>query len=280
MPGRSRTASRYESVATRRRPSPSAAMSTPVRIGRASSLRAAGTTWRRASASSDGVERDGVARRARRAGGTRRPGTPGRENCERPAVMRASSPSTSTSTAPGWQRLARRRTRAAPAGRPRRPRARTPSVIVTEIVSSRSLPVSAARRPASSTRIPGQHRQRTTAAGDGTSRRAERLDEDVTLASELHVALFLLSQGICIQRVVVVVGLWIVDDQASPQVTAQIRRPRAVPRLPQAQARARDAAGDDRRLCPPSRRCRPQVVHARVSTERRSRRRACASVDR
>ncbi len=46
-PARSRTASRYESVATMRRPSFSAVSSTPVRIGRASSVLAARTTWRK-----------------------------------------------------------------------------------------------------------------------------------------------------------------------------------------------------------------------------------------
>ena len=48
--GRSRTASRYESVATMRTPSSSAAMSTPVSTARASSVLAARTTWRSASA--------------------------------------------------------------------------------------------------------------------------------------------------------------------------------------------------------------------------------------
>ena len=47
--GRSRTASRYESVATILRPSSSDAMSTPVSTARASSVDAARTTWRSAS---------------------------------------------------------------------------------------------------------------------------------------------------------------------------------------------------------------------------------------
>ena len=50
MSGRSRTASRYESVATMRTPSSSAANSTPVITPRASSVLAARTTWRSASA--------------------------------------------------------------------------------------------------------------------------------------------------------------------------------------------------------------------------------------
>ncbi len=53
LSGRSRTARRYESVATIRTPSSSAVISTPVRTARASSLLAARTTWRSASATDD-----------------------------------------------------------------------------------------------------------------------------------------------------------------------------------------------------------------------------------
>ena len=193
-PGRSRTASRYESVATSRSPSASAVTSTPVRIGRASSPEAAGTTWRRAAASSPASSVTPSAP-ARGGGGTRRRETPAARTPSAEAVMRACSPSTSTSTAPLGSDLHDIGRPGARAGRRPRPRA---VHAVADRHRDRQLEVVAGERQRVTLELgadPGQDRQCTAAAGGGPSRGAERLDEDVSLASELHVALFLCTVG-------------------------------------------------------------------------------------
>ena len=183
VPGRSRTASRYESVETSRRPPPSAASSTPVRIGRDSSFEAAGTTWRRPSANCAGVERDAVAARLRQL----------RELLGRDQVQRELGPTAADA------RLGRRRSTA----RPRRVRAdRTMSsaslagitalpsslagdLTVAVIVRSRSLPVSSSWSPSQLEAQARQHRERAAAAR-GAAGRGQRFDEHVLFTSESH----------------------------------------------------------------------------------------------
>ncbi len=60
------------------------------------------------------------------------------------------------------------------------------TAISTEIVSSRSVPVSVSRSPASSHADAGEHGQGGAATGRGPAGGAEGLDEDIALASELH----------------------------------------------------------------------------------------------
>ena len=96
----SRMASRYESVATSRIPLPSAAISTPVSRGRASSLDAARTTWRRALA------RLAAGRKVAGLGGSGSEGKSStgkvrRLNRDRAAPISTLSPSDSMVTAPG-----------------------------------------------------------------------------------------------------------------------------------------------------------------------------------
>ncbi len=151
MPGRSRTASRYESVATSRSPPPSAVNITPVRIGRDSSLDAAGTTWRSPSAncpvSSVTLSPPGSASCGYSSTGIRCS-----ENSERPPTMRPSVPSVDSSTAPGSS--SRMISRARRAGRTALPSSSPATLTVAEIVRSRSLPVISSRSPSSCSRSP------------------------------------------------------------------------------------------------------------------------------
>src|SRR4051794_27122496 len=151
VPGRSRTESRYESVATSRSPPASAASSTPVRIGRASSELAAGTTCLSASASSPAFKVSGSpATSARR--GYSSAGSTRIANSERPEVMWASSSSTTTTTAPAG----RART-ISPARRPGRtltPSSSPLTLTDTWMVRSESLPVSCSEPALSSARMP------------------------------------------------------------------------------------------------------------------------------
>ena len=157
-PCRSRTARRYESVATRRRPSPDAVRSTPVRIGRASSFDAAGTTWRSASA------RPAASTRTPTSGTSGSRGKSATANVRnvvenRPHSTNASSPVNSTVTvspSSRWRMSANRRacTTALPSPSPW-------AGACTRIVSSRSEPtnstpasVSVTRRPESTGRAP------------------------------------------------------------------------------------------------------------------------------
>ena len=138
-PGRSRIASRYESVATSRSPPSCAASNTPVRIGRASSFDAAGTTCRSASANA--------------AAPTVTPlvGTSGNRGksfadnvrsvvAKRPASMRASSSSNSTVTVSASRRARMSANRRA--GSTTLPSPSPCAGAVTRIVSSRSEPTS------------------------------------------------------------------------------------------------------------------------------------------
>ena len=150
-PSRSRTARRYESVATNRRPPADAASNTPVRIGRASSRDAAGTTWRSASVSAPAA--------------TFTPAPPGSVNRgksaadnvrndvrNRPASTRASSSVNSTDTVPGSSLCTiSENNRAGTTALP------SPSVSAgasTRIVSSRSDPTSSTPDAVGDTRKP------------------------------------------------------------------------------------------------------------------------------
>ena len=100
LPSMSRMASRYESVATNRMPPASAATSTPVRRGRASSPEAARTTWRSAPARLD------AGRKVTGCGGSGSDGKSSGGNVRRLKRDRAApisifSPSDSMVTAPG-----------------------------------------------------------------------------------------------------------------------------------------------------------------------------------
>ena len=178
-------------MATSRRPLASAARRTPVRIGRASSLDAARTTWDSAVASSalasvTGSPVASVSRGNSSAGSTRR------LNSERPAEMRASSSATSTSTLPAGR--ARTMSEARRPGRTTTPSPSPDTVTSTEIVSSRSVPVRRSWSPVSSHADAGEHGQGGAAPSRRSAGGAEGLDEDITLASELHaVARFLPS---------------------------------------------------------------------------------------
>ena len=182
-PSRSRTARRYESVATKRIPVPVAVTRTPVRIGRASSRDAAGITWRSAaesgSASTVTAVPSGSPTRGNSSAGRSR--TPARAG---PATMRASSPSTSKVTAPAFSRVA------SPsksfAGTTAWPASSTCAGIVTRMVRSRSEPTSSTAWSFARHVHTGQHRERAAANRDSSLRRPDRLGEGVTLASELH----------------------------------------------------------------------------------------------
>jgi len=138
-------------VATRRRPPLSAAMSTPVRMGRASSELAAGTTWDRAS------DRSAPARvTACSAGapsrGNSSAGSSRMDEVKRPEVIWASSPSTAISTRP--ESRDRTTSEAILAGMTATPSAWPATWVVTDTVRSRSLPVSRRVSPSSSRRTP------------------------------------------------------------------------------------------------------------------------------
>src|SRR4051812_3281476 len=150
-PGRSRTASRYESVATSRKPPSSDASSTPVRIGRASSELAAGTTCFNAAASSLAEIVSGSPAGSGNLGYS----SAGRiriVNSARPEVIRASSSSMSTTTAPAGK--ARTISAASRPGSTTKPSLSPLTLIDTSIVRSVSLPVSCNSLPASCARMP------------------------------------------------------------------------------------------------------------------------------
>ena len=151
VPGRSRTANRYESVATRRSPSPSAAINTPVRIGRLSSTLAADTTCRSASANA-AASSSTVCSAGSGNCGNSWAGIVRTENCDRPELMRASSSVSSTSTAFGSS--ARTMSVTNFAGRTPTPSEPPDTVVDTAIVRSRSLPVNRRSLPANSRRTP------------------------------------------------------------------------------------------------------------------------------
>jgi hypothetical protein len=214
VPGRSRIARRYESVATSRRPVASAARSTPVRIGRASSLDAARTTCDSAVASSalakvTGSPPGSAIRGNSSAGSTRR------LNSERPAEMRASSASTSTSTLPAGR--ARTMSDANRPGRTTTPSPLPETAISTEMVSSRSVPVSRSWSPLSSTRTPdrtGSDVPRPAAARPALPRastRTSRSHRNFTPWLAFYRRVVLRKEG-------VVVVLWIGDGLPSSQV--------------------------------------------------------------
>lgn len=144
MPGKSRTARRYESVDTKRSPSPSAARSTPVRIGRESSPDAAFTTCLSASDSAAALSvtpsPSGWSSRGKSSAGIVRI-----ENSDRPAVICTSSPSTTTSTAPGLN--ARTMSAMSLLGITTTPSVSPETVSVCEIVRSRSDPVTRSASP-------------------------------------------------------------------------------------------------------------------------------------
>ena len=100
-PRRSRPASRYEWVATRRSPSASAAIETPVRMGRESSPDAARVTCRSASARAVARERHRHPHWGPAAAGKSAAGWVRTVKCDRPAAIRNSSSSASRDTAPG-----------------------------------------------------------------------------------------------------------------------------------------------------------------------------------
>ena len=166
-PARSRTASRYESVATSRSPPAVAVSSTPVRIGRASSRDAAGTTWR--SASANGAAASTVHARRRLTSGSRGKSSAGSvrsvvARTGRPRSAASSSP-TSTVTAPARAR-----------GRCRNSRAGSTALPVAldlgrDLHPDRELEIGADQLDAvvadAATRRPGQHRER---AGPGRDR--------------------------------------------------------------------------------------------------------------
>ncbi len=176
VPGRSRTDNRYESVATRRSPSGSAAINTPVRIGRESSELAAGTTWRNAASSAPGAM---VTPSPTTSGscGYSSAGMVRSVNDDGPASRWTDPSSSATSTAPG----ATTRTTSASsfAGTTTTPSSWPATSIDTVIVRSRSLPVmtssspvSARRRPASTAREPrfDTARPAVVSASSSTSR--------------------------------------------------------------------------------------------------------------
>ena len=190
VPGRSRTASRYESVATSRSPSSSAAISTPVRIGRASSVLAARTTWRSASANAGAGSVTALGRRLGQRGIVveRRAAAPRTANGRRvmrdlvvvdrrPRPRPARSDAHDVGDEPGRHDDRRRRARRRPA----------------TVEPDRQLEVGAGDGELVAGQLeahPGQHRERAGAARRRPAGGGQRLGEDVTLASELHSAAF------------------------------------------------------------------------------------------
>ena len=162
-------------MATRRRPPASAASSTPVRIGRASSRLAARTTWVRAAekvaASRVTASAAGSGRRRNSSAGRRRT-----VNCDRPAEMTASLPSAATSTADGS--TARTMSAASRAGTTHTPSASPLTVASTWTVRSRSLPASLSVSPETSMRTPdraGRAPPRVAAARAAVPRASRRV---------------------------------------------------------------------------------------------------------
>src|SRR5262245_37386640 len=244
-PGRSRTASRNESVATSRRPPCSAESNTPGRIGRASSLDAAGTTCRNAAASSvaSSVTASPVACGNR---GNSSTGNTRSVNSERPAVIRACSPSTSTSTAPGGSD--RTTSDVSRAGRTATPSVvpLTPSPMTTAMVSSRSWPVRVRASPCSSVRMPdstGSAPPRLAVARPAVPRASTRTSR----SHRNFTPSLAFSAFVVVPVSVVVVGA--VDCGPRLVVAGQrhVSRPRCVPRLPQVEGRAREPPGDTER---------------------------------
>jgi hypothetical protein len=148
---RSRSARRYESVATNLVPEPSAATSTPVRSGRASSFDAARTTCRRAS---DNAAAGSVTWSGRGSGRTGKSSTAKvrTTNFERAAEISTSSSPPSNVTAPGSSD--RTMSTARRAGVTNAPSSRPITSTSTRTVRSRSVPTTVSPFPATSTRTP------------------------------------------------------------------------------------------------------------------------------
>ena len=174
-------------MATRRSPPSSAAMSTPVRIGRESSLDAARVTWRRASVRpSTGrvtVSPVGTGRRGKSPAGWVRT-----VKCDRPEAMRISSSSASTATAPGSR--ARTMSVTSRPGATATPSALPLTVVSTVIVRSRSVPGDLKGVPADRQAHATQHRQGAAPAGHGPPGGAQGFDQHIAFASELHRSAF------------------------------------------------------------------------------------------
>ena len=162
----------------------------PVRIGRASSVLAARTTWRSASPTRRRSQRDRIGRRLRLHGVVVE--ASGRTaNCERPPEIVTSSAGwldSSTSTAPaGSERTMSATSRAGTTT--------APSTIAADRDRQldRQLEVGTGDRQlvtASSRRRPDEHRQRPRSAGRRPPSGGQRFGEDVTFATELHRAPF------------------------------------------------------------------------------------------
>ena len=151
--GKSQTASRYESVATSRNPSSSEVNSTPVRIGRDSSLLAARSTWPTACRN---IEAGRVT--AASAGWPRR-GKSSIENGrtvneERSPVISTVSPPASTTTAPGAS--VRTASAVSRPGTTQEPSRSPLTSMVRWIVSSRSVPLISRREPSRINRTPAR----------------------------------------------------------------------------------------------------------------------------
>ena len=151
-------ASRYESVATRRSPPSCAASNTPVRIGRASSFDAAGTTWRSAS---DNAAAPTVTPFVGTSGSRGKSFADNVRNvvANRPASMCASSPTSSTVTVSASRRARMSANRRA--GSTTLPSPSPWAGVVTRIVSSRSEPTSSTDPVTKAHPEPGQHWQGT-----------------------------------------------------------------------------------------------------------------------
>ena len=183
-------------MATSRRPPASAASSTPVRIGRASSLDAARTTWVSAAASSAPARVTGsplasVSRGNSSAGSTRR------LNSDRAAEMRASSSATSTETLPGGQG-------SDDVGR--QPAGQDDDAVGLaghgDLDRDRELEVGAREAQLVAGQLdldPGQHGQGGAATRRRSAGGAEGFDEDITLASELHAGTRFLPSSCCLR---------------------------------------------------------------------------------
>ena len=170
-------------MATSRNPSSSEVNSTPVRIGRDSSLLAARSTWPTACRN---IEAGRVT--AASAGWPRRGKSSienGRTvNDERSPVISTVSPPASTTTAPGAS--VRTASAVSRPGTTQEPSRSPLTSMVRWIVSSRSVPLISRREPSRVRPHAGEDRLRTGAALRGPSRGGQSLPEHITLAAELH----------------------------------------------------------------------------------------------
>ncbi len=92
-----------------------------------------------------------------------------------------------------------------PAPRPRR-RRRRDTAARTEIVRSRSLPVTWSWSPCRLEAEPAQDGQGAAPGGDGTGGGVQRLDQRITLATELHAVSLSVSWEFIEEKAVVVIG--------------------------------------------------------------------------